>query len=92
MTSLLIALVCANSWGGHNKPPWSPHCTKGNGFHGNASSVLAIAFFKQLHHGTATMLLWGMEGSQAPGVCTKLLNGPSPKCITGSDEDTKTIL
>lgn len=38
------------------------------------------------------MLLRGMKGSQAPGVCAELLNSPSTKCIAGSNEDAKAIL
>lgn len=72
--------------------PLAVHCTKGNSFHGNAGSILAITLLKQLHHGAATMILWGVQGTQAPGVCPQLLHGPSTKCITGSYEDTEAVL
>lgn len=68
------------------------HCTTGNGFHGDASSILAVAFLKQLHHGAATMLLRGVQGAQAPGVSTELLHSPSPKGITGGNQDAEAVL
>lgn len=68
------------------------HCTKGDGLHGNASSILAVALLKQLHHGAAAMVLRGVQGTQTPGVRPQLFYGPGTKCVTGSDEDTEAVL
>ena len=68
------------------------HCTKGNGLHGNASSILAVALLKQLHHSAAAVVLWGVQGAQTPGVRPQLFHSPGTKRVAGSDEDTEAVL
>lgn len=70
----------------------SPQNTIGNGLHGDAGGVFAVAFLVELHHGPPAVALRGVQRVEAARVGAQLLHRARPERVAGGDEDAETVL